>query len=100
MIHGGSSSGSELRGCVLSRACALGAACLLPAGYKGASDLYIDANIQLALAAGKQVGAGWAAVAGAAGRAMAASWARGAPACPPTRCASAACPARPRSWRS
>lgn len=27
----------------------------LPAGYKGASDLYIDANIQLAIAAGKQV---------------------------------------------
>lgn len=27
----------------------------LPTGYKGASDLYIDANIQLAIAAGKQV---------------------------------------------
>ena len=27
----------------------------LLAGYKGASDLYIDANIQLAIAAGKQV---------------------------------------------
>lgn len=30
-------------------------ATLLPAGYKGASDLYIDANIQLALAAAKRV---------------------------------------------
>ena len=27
------------------------------AGYKGASDLYIDANIQLAIAAGRQVSA-------------------------------------------
>ena len=27
----------------------------LPAGYKGASDLYIDANIQLAIAAGRKV---------------------------------------------
>jgi hypothetical protein len=26
-----------------------------PAGYKGSSDLYIDANIQLALAAAKQL---------------------------------------------
>lgn len=29
--------------------------CFLFAGYKGASDLYIDSNIQLALAAAKQI---------------------------------------------